>query len=767
MRACAGIRIVEVSAGLGAAALCGQLFAGLAGSVELFDFAPKPVNAREDYLRSLLHQDKRIAPVADGLEAAVCDADIVIVDRSIAALPDILRDAAQFERRWPCKILCMISLSGADNARSDWIGNELIAEAASALMACNGYPERPAVSSGLPYALHTTGLFAFGAIMTALRARDVSGRGQSIDLSVIDCVTAILGNFLPSYFLSGKVPQRIGNRHTIAAPWNLYPARDGAVVICTGTGGTGWWAKVMAVIGRPDLTDDPRYATEADRVRNVDDVDAIMTVWTRERTMKDIVDQMGKRAIPAGEIATIEMVLEDPHYRALREMVLDDPVTGLPRIGNPLKVGAWPEPGGKPKAACVRARPARAACGEEPLAGIRVIEFASRTSVPMAGRLMRDFGADVVKVEPVKGDALRGAGQQIGGSSYLFQINNAGKRSVMIDPTDPRGRDIILALIAEADVFVENLAPGSVEKMGLGPVAAAAVNPGLVYCSVSGFGARSAHGGKRALDTVVQAASGLMHMTGYPDHKAVKLGISAVDLTTATAAMAAILAGLRERDRTGAGMRIDLAMADVGVWMTQAAWPQLVCDGEHPIRLGNRSAIAFPHDIFDTADERAVAIAVLDDRQWTALVALIGDPELDDPRFAAVAGRLENRDAIQAVVSAWVRGRRADAVAETCQAAGVPAAAVRDLADLVADPVTAARSMVVEIDAPEGGRLRLLGNPAKLSRTPPVVAGAAPALGADTPQVLREWLGMDAGAIEALAGDRVILAAPQASLAGV
>jgi crotonobetainyl-CoA:carnitine CoA-transferase CaiB-like acyl-CoA transferase len=763
MQACKGLRIVEASKGLGTVAFAGQLFAGLGAAVELFDFAPAANRDHELYLHSLLHRGKQQTNEAS-IETAIEAADIVIVDRSIADLSPVLLDAAAFEARWPDKILCALSLYGAGNTRSDWTGNELVTEAASALMACNGYPERPPVASGLPYALHTSALFAFGAVMTALRERDNSGRGQSIDLALVDCVTAILGNFLPSYFLSGKEPKRIGNRHTIAAPWNLYPASDGAVVICTGTGGTGWWAKVMGVIGRPELTDDPRYATEADRVRNVEEVDAIMSAWTSERTMKDIVEQMNARAIPAGEISTIEMVLEDPHFRELREMVIDQGAPAPPAIGNPLKVGTWDTPkAGSPGAR----RRTRAKPGSAPLAGIRVLEFASRTSVPLAGRLMRDFGADVVKIEPVKGDALRGAGQQIAGSSYLFHINNAGKRSVMIDPTTTAGRDLILKLAAEADVFVENLAPGSVEKMGLGAEAMLAVNPGLVYCSVSGFGARSAYGGKRALDTVVQAAAGLMHMTGYPDHKAVKLGISAVDLTTATAAYAAILAGLRQRDQMGSGLRIDLAMADVGVWMTQAAWPQLICDGTHPIRLGNRIAGAAPHDIFEAADGELVAIAVLDDAQWRALAELVGNEALKDPRLGVIAARAADVEQIHAVIADWVRLRSAKTVADQCQTAGIGASVVRGLGTLVDDPLVAERAMVVEIEAPDGAKLRLLGNPAKLSRTPPALAGAAPALGANGSEVLEEWLGMGADEIAALAEDKIILAQRADDLAGV
>lgn len=762
--ACAGIRVLELSDGFGVPALCGQLFAGLGASVRAVGLAGERTRTpAEAYLAALLGAGKQPGAGAGALPSDVEWADVVLVERGAGVPLAELADAAAFEARWPGKILCMSSLFGARSSRPGWTGNELIAEAAGALMACNGYPERPPVTSGLPYALHTSALFAFGAILTALWERDRSGRGQSIDLAIVDCIAAVLGNFLPSYFLSGKPPKRIGNRHTIAAPWNIYPASDGTVVICTGTGGTGWWAKVTDVIGRPELTDDPRYATEADRVRNVDEVDAILSEWTRRLTMREIVDRMSARAIPVGEIGTIEAVLADPHFRGLRAMILPGSEEGLPLAGIPLKVGAWHEGAARSGAAPARAAPALRGMGDRdapgPLAGIRVIEFASRTSVPLAGRLMADFGAEVVKVEPPKGDALRGAGQQVGGSSYLFQINNAGKRSVMIDPADPKGRDLILELARHADVFVENLAPGSVEKMGLGAAAMAKVNPGLVYCSVSGFGARSGYGSKRALDTVVQAACGMMYMTGYPDHHPVKLGISAVDLATATATMAAVLAGLRERLATGRGLAVDLAMADVGVWMTQKAWPQLLCESRHPVRLGNRSAEACPHDIYAAKDDAFVAVAVETDAQWAALVALIGSAALRDPALADAASRFAARERIDAALAAWASARTAEQAAAACQAAGVPAAPVRDLTALVADPDVTGRGMVVEVDHPVAGALRLLGNPAALSRTPPAVGNGAPALGAHTRAILSGWLGLGEDALAALAAEGVIAGA--------
>lgn len=781
MQACTGIRVLELGRGFGVAGLCGQLFAGLGASVRTLQATgelagPLTTDGRA-YLYEILHAGKeRVARdplTVQGAELAtqIAWADVVIVDRAADGPFAGPEELAAFEAKYPDKILCAVSLFGAHSSRAEWRGNELVAEAAGALMACNGYPERPPVASGLPYALHTSALFAFNAVLTSIWERDGSNRGQVIDLSIVDCIAAILGNFLPSYFLSGRSPTRIGNRHTIAAPWNIYPARDGSVVICTGTGGTGWWAKVMKVLDRPDLVDDPRYATEADRVRNVDEVDAIVSAWTSERTMEDIVTLMTAQAIPVSEIGTVEAVLSDRHYREKREMIVDNPASpGLPLPGIPLKVGNWR---GEPAAAAAKGAAETGAplrgradrSGKGPLAGIRILEFASRTSVPLAGRLMADLGAEIIKIEPLKGDALRGAGQQLGGSSYLFHINNAGKSSVVINPNDAEGCKVIAELVRGADVFMENLAPGSLDKMGLGAAELRAINPDLIYCSVSGFGIRSDYGSKRALDTVVQAACGLMYMTGYPDHHPVKLGISAVDLTTATATMAAVLAGLRARLATRTGMHIDLAMADIGVWMTQRAWPRLLCEGRHPIRLGNRSADACPQNIFECADERFVAIAVESDAEWVALADLMGRPELAAGATADAPGRLAALDAVEAAVAAWTLEASADDIAALCQARGVPASKVRDLVELVADADIARRGMIVPITHPAAGDIRLLGNPLALSRTPPVVERGAPTLGEDSARVLG-GLGITADRLDRLVKSRAVaLAAPPAARA--
>ena len=293
----------------------------------------------------------------------------------------------------------------------------------------------------------------------------------------------------------------------------------------------------------------------------------------------------------------------------------------------------------------------------------------------MAGHLLCDLGAEIVKIEPRKGESLRKAGQRIGGSSYLFHINNAGKRSVVIEPKNPRGRELMLQLAAKADVWMENLAPGTLESMGLGFADLRDANPRIIYCSVSGFGLASDYGKKKALDTVVQAASGVMYLTGYPDHFPVKLGISAVDLAAAVGLVGGVLAALHERRKSGEARHLDLAMADVGVWMTQSFWPQIFAATGHPTRLGNRNAAAAPHNIFAARDGFLRRCRAR--RAMGEALNLLDRADLADASLATAAGRLLQNERVEAAISEWSRGRACSDAAEVLQAHGVPAAPVR------------------------------------------------------------------------------------------
>ena len=370
----------------------------------------------------------------------------------------------------------------------------------------------------------------------------------------------------------------------------------------------------------------------------------------------------------------------------------------------------------------------------------------------MAGRPLADLGADVVKIEPKKGESLRGAGQQIGGSSYLFQINNGGKRSVVIEPGTESGRKLILDLAAKADVWMENLAPGTLQKMSLGYEDLRRVNPRIIYCSVSGFGLKSDHGNKKALDTVVQAASGIMSVTGYPDHLPVKLGISAVDLAVAVGLVGTVTSALYARERTQKGQHIDLAMADLGVWMTQSAWPSIVLDRKPPQRMGNRGAEFCPHNLFATDDGfwPWPSATMSNGRVWSKSSA---------PRSLPIgpSHRPSNdwrRSSLSSTQSANGFGRR--------KRQRSPSNSNRwelllprcgSLADIVADPELTERGLIVSLEHPIAGPIRLLGTPLNLSRTAAKLRRYAPVLGEHTREVLSEWLNANERDITRLAAE--------------
>jgi len=708
-------------------------------------------------------------------------ADIVLVEGDLIELSDPAFDAKAFCARWPAKILCSTSGFGAVGPRKGWVGNELVAEVMGGLVSCTGYPERPPVMSGVPFASHVSALFAFGGIMAALWERRRSGLGQWLDLAVVDSVIALLGNFMPFYFLSGRSPKRVGNRHTLTAPWNLYPTADGHVVICTSSVSLSMWERVTRAIERPELGPDPLYSDESKRMQRVDEVDAFVSEWTCRQKTQRVVDLFEQSGVPVSSVMSVEDLLADPQYVHTRAMVgkgdleVGGRMISVPIVGLPLKIGAWSGPakaGPSLGEFCLPGDRANT-CASEPaltanrtsehaplgaLSGVRVLEFGARTSAPLAGRLLADLGADVVKIEPLEGDHTRGMGQLVGGSGYLFHINNAGKRSLAIDTKDPRGRELIYQLAAQADIWIENLAPGSLDAMGLGYTALSEVNAQLIYASCSGYGHVSDYGKRKALDTVVQAATGIMHLTGYPDHHYVKIGLSAVDLATAVAVVAAVTGALRQRQLSGEGMHVDLAMADVSVWMTQAAWPEVVYGSGHPERLGNRSRTSCPHNIFDTAQGQ-LAIATDTDAQWQTLAALLGDSALaSDPALANVSGRFAQVERIEQAITAWLSNKTAIEAAALCQAEGVPAGPLRDLAEVVQDPVVSARGLVVEVEHPIAGQMRLLGNPLQLSRTPARVESGAPVLGQHTEEVLSGWLALPEERIQELTAAGLIRA---------
>ncbi len=392
------------------------------------------------------------------------------------------------------------------------------------------------------------------------------------------------------------------------------------------------------------------------------------------------------------------------------------------------------------------------------LAGMRVLDLSRVLAGPWAAQTLGDLGADVIKIErPGTGDETRSWGPPFaaGGDAAYFLCANRNKRSVAVDFAHPEGAELVRALAAQSDVVIENFRTGSLAAYGLDYAAVAAGNPGVVYCSITGFGQTGPYRERPGYDLLVQAMGGLMSVTGRPDGEPgagpQKTGVALTDILTGMYASTAILAALLHRAASGRGQYIDLALLDVQVaGMANLSLNYLV-SGAVPQRLGNAHPSIVPYQDFPTADG-AIVIAAGNDGQFARLCAAAGQREWSaDPRFAHNADRVANRDALVALLCARTRTRTTAAWVAALAEAEVPCGPINTLAGVFADPQVRARGLAVPLPAAGGESVTLVANPIGLSETPVAYAIAPRALGADTAAVLGERLHVDAATLARLA----------------
>ena len=374
-----------------------------------------------------------------------------------------------------------------------------------------------------------------------------------------------------------------------------------------------------------------------------------------------------------------------------------------------------------------------------PLHGLKVIDLTRVLAGPYCAMLLGDMGAEVLKIEePVHGDDTRAWAPFQDGVSTFFLGMNRSKKSVALDLKVPEGAEALRRLIRTADVLIENFRPGSLKKLGFDYETVRTWNTQLVYCSITGYGH---HGPRRDLpgyDAVIQAESGLMHVTGAPDGPPTRVGVAITDYLAGLYAMNGILLALRDRDETGLGQHVDIALLDA---MTSAlALPAnvLFATGQALGREGNDHHSLTPYEAVRVTDG-LVMVAVGNQRLWHQFCQAIGQPELEtDPRFVTNTDRMRHRGELKTQLDAGLAGLTRDQLIGRLRAHAVPCGQVRTVAEALADPQLAARDMVVELAHPELGTVRLLGNAIKLSRSPAVIHRPPPSLGEHTAEVLAE-----------------------------
>jgi len=378
-----------------------------------------------------------------------------------------------------------------------------------------------------------------------------------------------------------------------------------------------------------------------------------------------------------------------------------------------------------------------------PLDGLRVIDLTTFLSGPYGTQILADLGADVVKVESPAGDSSRGVPPYIvDGDSAYFHAINRGKRSVVADLKTADGVDFVRALADQADVLVENYRPGVLARLGITYADVAARNPGIVWCSISGFGQDGPYRDRPAYDMIVQAMSGGMSLTGERDGPPVRSGIPLGDLTAGLYAVIGILGVLNERARTGRGDQIDVAMLDCQISMLSYQGAYHLLGGAQPGRQGRGHDSIPTYRAFTAGDGADVMVTANTERMWVALCTVLGLEELPaDPRFTTIFDRAANRRELDPLLEKAFRERTAAEWLPLLQAAQIPAAPVNTVAEALADPQVRHRGMVLDLPA-EGDRpaMQLLGNPVKIAGSEQLVPGRPPRLGEHLDEVTADWL---------------------------
>jgi len=404
-----------------------------------------------------------------------------------------------------------------------------------------------------------------------------------------------------------------------------------------------------------------------------------------------------------------------------------------------------------------------------PLEHIRVLDLSRVLAGPWAGQTLADLGAEVIKVErPGTGDDTRtwgppflpdSEGNPTSDAAYFLSANR-GKKSVTIDITRTEGQHLVTRLAAKCDIVLENFKVGGLARYGLDYDSLKAVNPGIIYCSITGFGQTGPYRQRAGYDFLIQGMGGLMSVTGEPDGATgggpMKVGVAIVDIFTGMYAATAVLAALANRQRTGVGQHVDLALLDVQIATLANQATNYLVSGRSPTRLGNAHPNIVPYQAFATSDSHII-LAVGNDDQFRRFCTVASAPFLaSDERYATNADRVRNRDSLITALNAIFRTRTKSWWIHELEKAGVPCGPINSLEEVFSDPQVQARSMCTTVEHSAAGRIPLVGTPMKFSETPAGAAYPPPLLGEHTTQVLGDLLGIEKGTIDLLRDNGII-----------
>jgi crotonobetainyl-CoA:carnitine CoA-transferase CaiB-like acyl-CoA transferase len=714
-------------------------------------------------------------------------ADILLHNVLLPDRAEFGLDSAALCAAHPQLVVTTISPFGDRGPRGAWRGYELNAFHSSGMASLSPlgspFPDLPPVKIFSNQAELMGGLHAAMVTAAAYWNRTKGGSGQAADISMQECLAAMLELSMLYYTYSGNITSRINTAYS-----NTIECSDGSALITVLD--EPQWQRLVLVMEDPEWAHSEPFSTRVKRGINADALRALMSDLWHDLTVAEVCRKVQDQRIPISPLNKMEDVLKDPHLRERGIFVRfptgadDDPGVLAPGIPFKFSTLSAPEPARAPRlgehnravfanAVIAPAKPAaQDAAGTKdlaalapPLAGVRVLDFTHVWAGPYCTLQLTHLGAEVMRIETAKRPCINriippyADGQAGINRAGSFNQWNQGKRSLQLDLRHPRAVQLVCDLVRKCEVVVENFAPGVIARMGMGYDTLRKFKPDLVMLSISGYGQFGPYRDYVSLGQQTAARAGMFWTTGYPNDVPRQIGVSYADPVAGVFGAFAIISALLRRDRTGQGQYIDLSMWETLEMMLAESVIEYEMTGRQPERMGNHDNWIAPHEAYKALGdaEQWVTIAVPNEPQWRRLCEAIGQPGLaEDPRFRTAELRKRNEAALDEIISAWTRTRERWAITETLQRAGVAAFPTLNNRDVATDSHMRARGFLLERDHPEIGQRTHAGIPWTMSGTPCRVRAAAPVLGADTDSILSKLLGFSAEQIAQLRADGVL-----------
>ena len=710
------------------------------------------------------------------------DADALVVSLPAGELDRLGLRRDRLEALNPALIVTAITPFGLSGRHRERLGDDLIAVAAGGLaFATPGVPDKvadpdrePPLRANANVGDFVAGLLAANATLVAVAERSLSGRGSEVDVSRQEAVAMLMTWDIANASYGapkGRTPDTAG-----VQPNAYLPCKDGHAAI------VGFlehhWHGLVKTIGDPEWAHSKVFATGAERARNWDALEPMLTEWTMQHTGAEIAALAQQNGVPCFPALSVGQMMQSDHVRARGYLRSEGLQGGLELPGFPVRMQATPwtvtrpaptlgehnaELLAKPLAGPRRRTsptPAKTRASAGPLAGVRVLDFGQLIAVPFATQVLGWLGAEIVLVEnarhltnrviPPFAEGVPGVNRAGG-----FNLLNGNKRSVTLDLRNPEGLALARELLSISDVVIENFAAGAADRLGVGYETARVLRPDIVYLSVAAFGRSGPLRDFTGFHSVVNLFSGLAAATGYPGGHPRIVGGFFPDFLAGSYCVLALLEALHHRANIGQGQHVEVSMTEALTTLIPEAVAEYSLTGREAERVGNRERGKAPHNVYRCkGDQQWIAISVAGEGQWRAFCEAAGHPEwAADPRFSTDATRWENQGALDELIGAWTKELDRDDTAAALQRMGAPSAPALGAFELLHDPHLIERGFVASVEHPEAGP-RLMGTTGwMIDGTRTIELAPAPALGEHNRTVVTELLNRTAEEFERLERD--------------